>query len=131
MDRFDRVMHDVLRKTDDREILWRVVDAGRYSGILLNVNRIIRAFLAEYLVGLETYNLLFLERKIDLRDEFGEFEEAISLELLVLDKDGQIVLHLYDGIVERADLLRLSGLIDDRNDRTSQFFAAFDQSGAA
>jgi len=132
MDRYDRVMSDVRQKTDDEVIHWRVVNADRYSDVLLNTYRVIRAFAADYPVGKRKYDLLFIERKIEIHDDIGDStSETYGFELFVLDEDGQIVLNLYEGAVDRDDLLRLSGLIDEHNDRAKSFFEAFDQPGAA
>jgi hypothetical protein len=97
----------------------------------LNASRVIRAFTADYPVGTKQYTLLFVERRIDLHDEFGESAESYGYELFVLDRDGQIVLSLYDGVVDRDDPLRLAGLIDEQNDRVKDFFEAFGEPGAA
>ena len=131
MDRYDRIIRDIRQKTDDEIIRWKVVNADRYSDVLLNTYRVLRAFAADYLIGEKTYKLLFVERKIDFHDELGDSTEAYGFELFVLDEDGQIVLSLYEGVVDRDDLLRLSGLIDEHNDRVKNFFDAFDESGAA
>ena len=132
MDRYDRIIRDVRQKTDDEDIHWKVVSVGGYSDILLNSNRVVRAFAAEYSIGTKNYGLLFVERKYDLYDDMADAtSEGIDFLLFVLDDDGQIVLNLYDGVVDRDDLIRLSGLIDARNDRARAFFEAFDQSGAA
>jgi hypothetical protein len=97
----------------------------------LNAFRVIRAFKAEYPVGNKSYGLLFVERRVDYHDDFGDSTEGYGFELFILDEDRQIVLSLYEGIVDRDDLLRLSGLIDEHNDRVKQFFSAFDEPGAA
>jgi len=131
MDRYDRIIRDVRQRTDDEAIRWRVVNADRYSDVLLNSLRVIRAFAAEYPVGAKKYDLLFVERKVDLHDDFGDSTEGYGFELFVLDEDGQIVLSLYERVVDRDDLLKLSGLIDEHNDRVKNFFNAFDEFGAA
>ena len=131
MDRYNRILDDIRRKTDDEVICWKVVNADRYSDVLLNPHRVIRAFLAPYNIGGKTYNLLFVERKTDFHDDFDPLTEGFGYDLFILDDDGQIVVSLYEGVVDRDDLLRLSGLIDEHNDRAQNFFRAFDESGAA
>jgi hypothetical protein len=131
MDRYDRIIRDVQEKTDDEIIRWKVVNADRYSDVLLNTYRVIRAFTAEYRVGKREYVLLFVERRVDFHDELGDSTEGYGFELFILDEGGQIVFSLYDGVVDRDDLLKLSGLIDEHNDRVKDFFDAFDEPGAA
>ncbi len=130
MDRYDRTIHDVQRKTDEKIMHWKMVRSDRHSNILVNARRVIRLFEADYSVGPNKYLLLFVERKTDFRDELGDLNEGYGFELFVLDSDGQIMVSLYDGVVERDDLLKLSWLIDAYNDRTPEFLAAFDESGA-
>ena len=130
MDQFDRIIRDVQAKTGDEMIRWDVVNAANYSHILLNVSRVIRAFKADYPIREREYGLLFVERRVDNRDEFGDSSESHGFELFILDGDGQLVLSLYEGVVDREDLLRLASFIDDHNDRVRSFFEAFNGSGA-
>ena len=67
-----------------------------------------------------------MERKEDFHDDFGDASETYGFELFILDEDGQLVLPLYAGVVDRDDLLRLSGLIDENNDRIKDLFDAVD-----
>jgi hypothetical protein len=131
MDRYDRIIRDIQQRTDDEAIHWKVVNVDRYSSVLMNTFRVIRAFAADYPVGEKKYDLLFVERKVDYHDDFGDSTEGYGFELVVLDEDGQLVLSLYEGVVDRDDLLKLSGLIDEHNDRVKGFFEAFDRPGAA
>ncbi len=131
MDQYDRIIRDVQQKTDDEDVRWKVVNAEFYSGVLLNTDRVLRAFTADYAVGKKIYLLLFVEKKTKYPNDFGYMGEGYGFELFVLDQDRQIVLSLFDGVVERDDLLKLSGLIDAHNDRAREFFEAFDESGAA
>ncbi len=131
MDRYDRIIRDIQQKTDDEVIHWKVANADRYSSVLMNTFRVLRVFTADYPIGEKKYDLLFVERKIDYHDDFGYSSEGYGFELFILDEDGQIVLSLYEGVVDRDDLLKLSGLIDEHNDRVKSFFEAFDEPGVA
>src|SRR5271169_4748096 len=122
MDRYDRIIRDIQQKTDDEVIHWRVANADRYSSVLMNTFRVIRAFTADYPIGEKKYDLLFVERKVDYHDDFGDSAEGYGFELFILNEDGQIVLSLYEGVVDRDDLLKLSGLIDEHHDRVKHFF---------
>jgi hypothetical protein len=131
MDRYERLILDVRQKTKDEIIHWKVAKAGRYSDVVLNSSRVIRAFTADYPVGKNTFELLFVERRVEFHDDFGNSSEGYGFELFILDQDKQVVLSLYEGIVDRDDLLSLSGLIDQHNDRAKDFFDAFEEPGAA
>ena len=131
MDRYDRIIRDVQVKTEEEALQWKLVNVEVYAGQVFNTHRVLRAFTAEYFIGKMSYTLLFVERKVDHHDDLYDSSEGSGFELLILDKDHQIVLSLYDGVVDRDDLLRLAGLIDEHNDRVKDFFAAFDESGAA
>jgi hypothetical protein len=131
MDRFDCIIRDIQQKTDDETIRWKAVSAERYSGVVLNTARVIRAFSADYRVANKEYELVFIERKIDYHDDFSFLTEGRGFELFVLGDGGQLVLSLFDGVVDRDDLLRLAGLIDAHNELVKQFFDAFDEPGAA
>lgn len=131
MDRYEQIIFDVQQKTEQKIIRWHVVNPARYTSALLNTDRVIRAFTAAYIVGKREYKLLFVERKVDVHDDFGYITERYDFELFILDEDGQIVLSLYPGVVDRDDLLKLSGLIDEHNDRARAFFEAFDEHSVA
>ena len=131
MDRYNQIIQDVQRKTDTEEIRWKVDNADRHSEIIFNTYRFIRTFISDYLVGKKNFTLLFVERKVDYYDDFGDSTEGYGFDLYVLSEDGQIVLSRYEGVVDRDDFLKLSGLIDEHNDRVKAFFDAFDESGAA
>jgi hypothetical protein len=131
MDRYDRIIRDVQERTDEDRLSWSVVNPARYEKVLVNPHRIIRAFTASYTLGLKVYNLLFVARRNEVHDESGDLIEGRVFELLVLDVAGDIVLQLYDGIVDRDDLWRLSSLIDEHNDKAKGFFAAFEETDVA
>jgi hypothetical protein len=98
-------------KTDSEVIDWKVVSSDQHSGILLNAFQVVRTFAADYPIGKRKYELLFVERKADFQDEFGDSTEGYGFELLIMDEDQQIVLSLDEGVVDRDDQLKLSGLI--------------------
>jgi hypothetical protein len=131
MDRYERVIRDVQQKTEDETIQWRTVRVLKYSDVVINPDRVVRSFEADYPVGGKDYVLLFVERRVEHHDDFGYISEGFDYQLLILDEEGQIAVSLYDGVVDRDDLLKLSGLIEERNDRAKAFFASFDASGAA
>lgn len=133
MDRYDQVIHDVKQKTGDRAIRWGVVPPHRLADAPNYAGRVVSAYRGDYRLGEATFHLLFVERKIDsYLDDFGGGPiERSDFDLLVLGAEDEIVLRLYDGLVDRQDLLELAGLIESHNDQTEGFFAAFERANAA
>jgi hypothetical protein len=131
MDRYERIIHDVQQKTEEGAVQWKVVTPGLHGRVLMSPDRVVRACRADYRLAQKNYTLLFVERRVDRYGESAEPLELTAFELLVLDKDGEIVIPLYDGLVDFDDLAKLAGLIAERNDRAKEFFAAFDGTSAA
>src|SRR5438094_157481 len=100
MDRYDRLIRDVQQKTENESIRWEVVNAGLYKKILLNIDTVVRAFTAEYPVGNRKYTLLLTVGKKHILNEYLPSTDAYNPELFILDIDGQVVLSLYDGLVD-------------------------------
>lgn len=131
MDRYERLIRDVLQKTGDEILRWQVASLDDLSRVILNADRVIRVYRSSYSLGGQIYRLVFVEKRDLFSDAYGDSYEAPSFEVIVLDQDGEIVLRLYDGVVERDDLAYLAALIEEHNDRTRSFFAAFDESVGA
>jgi len=132
MDRYDRFILDILRKTEARELDWRVVPPGEISHAVLNPDRILRAYLADYPLQGRNYRLYFIEKRVEFLNEFaGPYREVLGFEVVVLDVDEAIVLTLYNGVVEAEDLWKLSSLIKACNDRAEVLLSAFDDTDAA
>ncbi len=130
--RYGAVIGDIVQKTRDEMIEWKLVKHDFYSQFLLNPHRVIRAYKAPYNLAKKEYELLFVERRAPSYDDFDDSGESYEYELFVLDRhDGEVVLSLYNGVVDRDQLLVLSGLIESHNDRVQSFFEAFNQSEEA
>ena len=127
MDQYDRLIHDILTKTENNLLDWDVTAAGVYETAVLNAHRLIRAYRTTYVLGEQKYTLLFLESKVDRFDELGELYEGRGFELLVLGEDKIPVFNLYDGVVELEDLVKLSSLLQDHNTQAKRFFAEFEK----
>ena len=84
MDRYDRIIHDVLQKTEAETIHWEVANADRYSQVHLKPGREVRAYTAVYPVGRKEYGLLFAESRKKFEDAFGGGWEGRDYELFVL-----------------------------------------------
>ena len=127
MDKYERVIRDIQGKTRDRHVKWIVVNPSGYEKVLTNPNQVRRLNRADYNLRGRKYELCFVEKIIPAEDDFGGYYESLNFQLLILDEDGEIVFTIHSGVVERDDLLKLAGLIDENNDRTQEFFAAFDE----
>lgn len=127
MDRYDRLIHDILAKTENHVLDWDVTAVGFYETAVLNAHRLIRAYRTTYVLGEQKYTLLFLESKVDRFDDFGGLHEGRGFELLILGEDKVPVFNLYDGVVELEDLVKLSSLLQDHNIQAKRFFAEFEK----
>lgn len=130
MDRYERIIRDVQERTEEDRLLWRLERPAACARILMNPDRVLRVYTADYDLAGSSYRLLFAERRTEFHDDFGEVFEGYGFELFVLGMDGEIVIPLYEGVVDRTDLLRLAALVDEHNDRARDFFAAFDAAEA-
>lgn len=128
MDRYERIIRDIWTKTKESDLNWVVVPVSQVERFLGNPSEVLRAFEAHYNLKGKAYELLFAERRTEVLDEYDRSFERFSYRLLVLGHDGEIVLDLFEGLVDREDLLRLAAEISDRNDRAREFFDAFDAS---
>jgi hypothetical protein len=133
MDRYDRLMNDILEKTAAGALRWTVMARQDYDQALAIPDGVRRIFRADYLLGDQSYRLCFVKSRTKRFGDFGAVHEVSEIEIHVLNQDNRVALVLVDvdGLVERDDLLRLSGLIDANNEQTREFFEAFDRSGAA
>ncbi len=131
MERYDRLMNDVEGKTSAGMIRW--VDARKdpLPDIVPNTRRMIRAFRAPYDLAQRQYALLFVEWKTWYDDGYGGETEGRDRRLYVLDAAGDVVLEIDDRLADAHDLARLGATIVETSDRTKEFFAALDASGAA
>jgi hypothetical protein len=132
MDEFDRVIRDIQQKTADDVLRWRAVPTPKVRELGVYAPRLISAHRAEYRLGKEKYEILFLERATDpVEDLNDEASERTVLEAYVLGGEGEIVLRLYSGVVETKDLIRLASLIEGHNEQVKEFFDAFERANAA
>ena len=128
MDRYDRILADVLEKNAGDRLKWVAAPTSTHADVVLNAHRILRCYLAEYDLGDRKYELLFLVKKEEQYDPvFGDLFETREYELLVL-QGKTVVLSLIDGIVERDQLLELASYLRTHNSQTTDFFAAFERS---
>lgn len=127
MDRYDLVIRDIQEQTEGGALRWRNVAPSTWEHAL-NTGRTLRAYRADYALGDEEYELLFVDRKAERHEEYADRPAGRrTFEVLILDRDGEVALSLYEGAVDGDDLVRLAVLIEGRDDRTEEFFAAFEK----
>ncbi len=131
MDRYDRIIRDIQSRTAQESLRWKVLRPLQYPLVVTNLDRVLRAFEGNYVLKGREYRLAFVEKRVDVHDEFNNNIESRGYELFVLDEEGLVVLPIYPGLVDRRDLLKLAGLIDAHNDLARDFFRAFDEPNVA
>ena len=131
MDRYDRIMADLIAKTEDGSLRWKVFNHRDLQGVLPVIDGVRRVFIAVYSLGNAGYRLFFVESRLKRIGDFGTVSEVPDYEIYIVNSNDEVAQILIDGLVERDDLLRLSGAIDAYNEQAQEFFDAFDRSGVA
>ncbi|MBI1903415.1 MAG: hypothetical protein HYS13_20120 [Planctomycetia bacterium] len=129
MDKYDATLARVIDETADGTVKWRMDHPDNYAAVILNSDRVIRAFTAKLPLGHKEFPLLFIEKKAPSRDEYDQLFEGTEFELYVLDDFGRIVLPVYEGLVEERQLERLAELVSQSNEAAREFFDALESSG--
>jgi hypothetical protein len=128
MDRYDHVIRDIQEQTEAGALRWQSVPPLTYQGYPLDSNRASRVYYTQYSLGDKQYGLAFVEAKAAHFDEDTESTSGRRVfEVVVLGLDGVALLRLYEGAVDREDLSKLAALIEERDDRVSGFFDAFEK----
>ena len=122
MDRYEATLARITDETDRGALRWEAAFPSTHERVVLNPDRVVRCFAADLSAGGKTFPLLYVERKESRFDEFDAPQETLSRELLVLDGDGRLVLPIYEGLVDREDLIRLAAAISDTNAAAEDFF---------
>ena len=71
------------------------------------------------------YDLVFVEKKTPTIDENDIQFERLGYELNVLNDDGDLLIPMYDGLVDREDLFRLAAAISDNCSDANEFFNSY------
>ncbi len=127
MDRYERILSDIRAKTDGGQLQWKFTRVGAYADLVVNDERVVRAFLADYALGSQVYQLLLVEKKSDFYDEFRSNFQRLTFEVYVIDGAGDLVLLLRDGLVDRDELAQLAAEVAGSNDKAASFFKAFEE----
>lgn len=124
MNQYTQVIQDIRKKTENNLLNWNHVPIKEYERFIVNVHRVVFAFSANYKLGDKEYRLLFLEKKWENMDDFSFPDNGIEYELFVLD-DEDIVVSFVEGVVDPAELIRLSGAVKEKNAKSKAFFKSF------
>lgn len=131
MDRYDRIMRDVIERTENGLLRWGRAPRNFIQNCVLNPDQVFLAHWSDYDLSGQIYHLLFAEKRYGTKDSFGRTVETTRNELIVLDTGNEAVLSLFDGLVDREDLAQLASAIFEHNEHTKQFFEAFDAASVA
>ena len=124
MDKYDQTMRKVIAGTQDNEIKWKSASPNPYHRIITNVDMVVRCFTAKMTIKDSEYDLVFVEKKTFAMDENGIQFEKLGYELNVLNDGGELVVPIYEGLVDREDLFRLASVVSDSNADANDFFDA-------
>jgi hypothetical protein len=127
MDRYDRILSDIRVRTEEGRLQWKFSRIGSFSDLVVNSDRVVRAFVADYALGDHVYTLLFVERINEYHDDFGGAFQRVAFEIYIVDADRDLVLLLRDGLVDRDELAQLAAEIAESNDKAESFFRAFEK----
>jgi hypothetical protein len=124
MDKYEATLARVIDATSSGVLVWEPVGQARYADVVVNADRVVRAYQAELELKEKRFPLVFVEKRTPWYDEFDKPAERMEFELHVLDKSRHLVLSLYDGVVERRDLQRLAASIKQSSGSAKEFFEA-------
>lgn len=128
-DKYDQTLSLISNGTRDQSIRWELTSPSHYRDFILNADHVRRAFRASWEVGEKSFTIVFVEKRHRQHDEYGESFESIQEELFIIDQQNQLVLQLFDGLVDRDDLHRLGEEILDSNHVTREFFKTLGVAG--
>jgi hypothetical protein len=127
MDKYDATLRRVYTETCEGRLQWEAVAPTSYGQIVLNADRAIRAVRTEMPLKDKRFPLLFVEKKELRHDAYGEPYDALVHELFVLDANHNLLLPLYDGLVDRKELSALAAAIFDESAEARAFFEALSE----
>lgn len=124
-DQYEQTLQRLVIETEEGMLKWETVRPSIYERIIANVDTVVRAFKTQLKLKEKVYHVVVVEKKDFTNDHFGSYFERLSFEVYVLNHKEEFIFPIYEGLVDRDDLLRLIGAISDASDQTREFFEAF------
>jgi hypothetical protein len=114
----------LIQKTVNESIGWEVVSPYRYERIIANPDAVVRAYESRLDLKGKAYPVLTVEKKNWAHDDYGQEFERLDIEVYVMNSDYNLIFPIYEGLVDRDDLLKLISAISDTSDQSKEFFDA-------
>lgn len=125
MNEYEVLFQEIVEQTKSYSLHWRQLNRRENADLILNATQVVRQFAADFARGGSHYTLLLVEKKDDdaLFDPFFQSApyQRSAPQILVLD-DGELITTLTDSMIERAELLRLMGMVERRSDKVRKLF---------
>lgn len=126
MDKYDLLISDVIKKTQEGTIKWSSVPIDRYAGYIFQSPFVYQVFMSKYPKEGHTYTLVFVKKKIPSHNEdFEMYVEKHFVELLIID-EGVLIVTLDDSYVSESDIRTLALEIEDKNQAAKNLFKGFE-----
>lgn len=130
MNKYETLFNEIISLTQSEELSWKQARRNANSELIFNPNSVFRQFTADFARGDTDFKLLLVEKKYDDPDPDFAYERYVP-EVLIVDKDGELVTTLTDSVIERRNLLRLADMVETRSDKASKLFEPGSRSNIA
>ena len=124
MDKYEKLLKDLVEKTNGDKIQWEIISAEKYQRFLFNSQYIYQIYEADYILKQQKYTAVLSRRKYPDDDEFG-YNDGYSVDIMIL-KNNKIIFTLTQNHVDRDDLLDLASTVEEINTDTEEFFTKLD-----
>jgi hypothetical protein len=121
MNKYEKLFSDIVEKTDSGEIEWRQISKSSHADLIFNPDMAFRQYSANYKKGSETYEVIFVEKKTDDPNFDFAFQKYMP-EVLVIDKNNDLIVTLTDSVIEKNHMIDLVKNIEKKNDKTKKLF---------
>ena len=121
MNKYEKLFLDIVAKTNSGEMEWKQIKKSANESLIFNPDMVFRQDSADLKRTNEIYKVVFVEKKsADPEHDFA-FEKYIP-EILIIDKDGELIVTLTDSVIERSHLITQMQNIQEKNDKTKKLF---------
>lgn len=121
MNKYEKLFKEIVDKTDSGEIEWKQINKRSHSDVIFNPDMAFRQYSGEFTKDGEVYDVVFVEKKADDPAHDFMYQKYIP-EVIVLDKNNELMVTLTDSVIEKDDLIELVNSIEEKNDKTNKLF---------
>ncbi len=121
MNKYEKLFQSIFDETKAKKIEWKQIRKTANSDLIFNSNLVFRQFSGEFKKRENIFNLVFVEKKTDDPEYAIPYQKYIP-ELLIIDKDDELLVTLTDAMIDKAELIELKELLEDKSDRAKLLF---------